>query len=151
VTGYNLLNGVMLSADFDGGAANAVIADGTGHVRLVVSPSGETLYSANYDARGNVLDESGSIAGHWVFQYMGAFGCLWVQSGPRYHTSDRNGLEPKLPTPVPEPAPMHGFTNYQQGPVEKAVTETLTGLAVGARISVAAWALGVPQGGSRFG
>ena len=74
VTRYNVVNGVLTSF-VRGGETYTVQSDATvGHVRSVTDSNGTVVYTARYDAWGNVLAVTDNVPGGMPARYVGALG-----------------------------------------------------------------------------
>ena len=77
VTRYNVVNGVLTSF-VRGGETYTVQSDATvGHVRSVTDSNGTVVYTARYDAWGNVLAVTDNVPGGMPARYVGALGVRW--------------------------------------------------------------------------
>ena len=77
VTRYNVVNGVLVSFE-RGGETYTVQSDATlGHVRSVTDSNGTVVYTAGYDAWGNLLAVTDNVPGGVPARYAGALGVRW--------------------------------------------------------------------------
>ena len=77
VTRYNVVNGLLVSFE-RGGETYTVQSDATlGHVRSVTDNNGTVVYTARYDAWGNMLAVTDNVPGGMPARYVGALGVRW--------------------------------------------------------------------------
>ena len=77
VTRYNVVNGLLVSFE-RGRETYTVQSDATlGHVRSVTDNNGTVVYTARYDAWGNMLAVTDNVPGGMPARYVGALGVRW--------------------------------------------------------------------------
>ena len=85
VTRYNVVNGLLVSFE-RGGETYTVQSDATlGHVRSVTDNNGTVVYTARYDAWGNMLAVTDNVPGGMPYRYVGAFGVKWDAATGLYY------------------------------------------------------------------
>ena len=77
VTHYNVVNGVLTSFERGGKTYTVQSAATLGHVSSVTDSNGTVVYTARYDAWGNVLAVTDNVPGGTPYRYVGAIGVRW--------------------------------------------------------------------------